>query len=79
MSTFDAVRAAVGIALAEDDGSREPMAALRFVRALDRDVQIEARAAVEYVYQTGKAPPMLRVKPAQGKRPSCQRRTQRAA
>lgn len=78
MSTFDAVRAAVSIALAEDQGSREPLSALRFVRTLDRDLQIEARAAVEYVYQTGRAPHALRVKAAPTKRPSCARVTRAA-
>lgn len=59
MTLLDAVRAAVKVALRESTFDAPELEALRFVRSLDRDYQTEARAAVNYVYQTGRAPRAL--------------------
>ncbi len=60
MSKLDGVRAAVAIALRESTFDAEALSALHYVRRLPFEIQIEARAAVQYVYQTGRAPHALR-------------------
>ena len=59
MSNLEAVREATRIALSEAEFEADAFDALRFVRSLPHDQRSEARAAVEYVYQTGRAVPML--------------------
>lgn len=56
MGTIEAVRKATRIALNEAAFSAEPLSALRFANELPHAQRARARAAVDAVYRTGRAP-----------------------
>ena len=54
-----AVVRAADLAMAEHRSKMAPLSATRYVARLPEDWQIEAGAAVRYVYENGSLPPML--------------------